>query len=48
VDLDALLEAQQTRKHELGTVADGVDGAVLNNNTLVARQETLEGRDDVA
>jgi hypothetical protein len=48
VDLDTLLEAQQTGKHELGTVADGVDRAVLNNDTLVARQETLEGRDDVA
>jgi hypothetical protein len=48
VDLNSLLESQQTRKHKLGTVAYGVDGAVLNNNALVARQETLERRDDVA
>jgi hypothetical protein len=48
VDLNALLESQQTRKHELGTVADGVDGAVLNDNALVARQKALEGRNNVA
>jgi hypothetical protein len=41
VDFNALLKSQQTGKHELGTVADGVNGAVLHNNALVARQETL-------
>jgi hypothetical protein len=46
VDLNALLEAEETGKHELGTVADGVDRAVLNNDTLVAGQKRLEGRDD--
>ena len=48
VDLDSLLESQQTRQHQLGTVADGVDRAVFNNNTLVAHQETLERSNDLA
>jgi hypothetical protein len=47
MDVDALLETEKTGNHELGTVADGVDGAVLDNYTLVAGQETLERRDDV-
>lgn len=47
VDLDALLEAEKTGQHELGTVADGVDGAVLDDNALVAGQKALEGSDDV-
>jgi hypothetical protein len=46
VNLNALLEAEETGKHELGTVADGVDGAVLDDDTLVAGQKRLEGRDD--
>lgn len=40
--------SQETGKHQLGTVADSVDGAVLDNKTLVRRQEGLEGRDDLA
>jgi hypothetical protein len=48
VDLDTLLESQQTRQHKLGTVADGIDRAVLNNNTLVAHQQTLKRRNDLA
>jgi hypothetical protein len=48
VDLDALLESEKTGKHELSTVADGVNRAILNNNALVARQKALKGRDDVA
>jgi len=46
VDLNTLFEAEKTGKHKLSTVADSVDGAVLDNNTLVAGQERLEGRDD--
>jgi hypothetical protein len=42
VDLNTLLEPQQTGKHELGTIADGVDGAVLDHDTLVAHQKTLQ------
>ena len=38
--------AKEIRKHELGTVADGVDGAVIHDHTLVASEERLEGRDD--
>lgn len=48
VDLNALLEAEKTGKHELSTVADGVDRAVLDNNALVAGQKALKGRDDGA
>jgi hypothetical protein len=48
VDLDALLEAKQTRKHELSTVANGIDRAVLDNNTLVAHQQTLERGNNLA
>jgi hypothetical protein len=48
VDLNALLETEKTGKHKLRTVADGVDGAVLHDNALVAGQKTLEGRDDSA
>lgn len=40
--------AEETGKHELGTVADGVDGAVLDDKTLVGGQESLEGRNDLA
>jgi hypothetical protein len=47
VNLNALLESQKTGKHELSTVADGVDRAVLDNDALVARQKALKGRDDV-
>jgi hypothetical protein len=47
VDLDALLEAEKTGKHELSTIADGVDRAVLDDNALVAGEKALEGRDDV-
>lgn len=48
VDLNALLESQETGKHELSTVADGVDRAVLDHDTLVAHQQTLQRRDDLA
>jgi hypothetical protein len=48
VDINAGLVAEETGKHELGTVADGVDSAVLHNHTLVASEERLEGRDDGA
>lgn len=48
VDLNTLLETEETGKHELGTVTNGIDRAVLDNDTLVAGEESLEGRDDVA
>lgn len=48
VDLDTLLESQQTRQHELSTIADGVNRAVLNNDTLIAHQEAFKRRDDLA
>ena len=41
-------ESKKTRNHELRAVADGVDRAILDNNTLVAREEGLQGRDDGA
>lgn len=47
VDLNTLLEAEKTGKHELSTIADSVDRAVLDNDALVAGKKALEGRDDV-
>jgi hypothetical protein len=46
VDFDVGLVSEKTRDHELGSVADGVDGRVLNNESLVAGEEGLEGSDD--
>ena len=48
MDLNTLLETEKTGKHELSTVANGVDRAVLDNNALVAGEEALERRDDCA
>lgn len=45
-DLDVGLVAKKTRDHELGTVADGIDGRVLDDKPLVAGQERLERADD--
>lgn len=47
VNLNALLETEKTGKHELSTIADGVDRAVLDDDALVAGEKALEGRDDV-
>lgn len=43
-----LTEAEETRNHELCTVADGVNSAVLDDNTLVGCEKTLKGTDDPA
>lgn len=43
-----LTVSQKTGKHELGTVADSIDGAVLDNKTLVGGKEGLERGDDLA
>ena len=43
-----LTVSKKTRKHQLGTVADGVDSAVLDDQTLVRGQEGLKRRDDLA
>lgn len=40
--------AEKTRNHELGTVANGVNSAVLNDNTLVAGEQGLQRADDLA
>jgi hypothetical protein len=40
--------AEETRNHQLGTVADGVDSAVLDDNTLVAGEQGLERADNLA
>ena len=40
--------AQKTGKHELSTVAHGVDSAILDDKTLVASQESLQGRNNLA
>ena len=46
--LNTLLEAKETRQHELGTIADSVDSRVLDNDSLVGGKESLEGLDDLA
>lgn len=43
-----LTVAQKTRKHKLGTVTHSIDSAVLDDETLVASEEGLQGRDDLA
>eukprot|EP00756_Hemistasia_phaeocysticola_P014801 Hpha_TRINITY_DN15360_c3_g9::TRINITY_DN15360_c3_g9_i1::g.90449::m.90449 len=43
--LDAVLEAQKSGEHELGSVADGVNGSVLQHKALVAREEHFTGED---
>lgn len=40
--------AEKTGNHELGTVADSIDSAVLDDNTLVASEQRLERADDLA
>lgn len=45
---NVLLEPQETGNHELGAVADGIDGRVLDDNALVRRQKGLEGLNDAA
>ena len=48
VDGDVGVVAQKTGDHELGAVADGVDGAILDDNPLKAGQEHLERFDDAS
>ena len=48
VDIDAVVEAQETGHHELSTEADGANGAILDDDTLVVGQEVLERADDTA
>lgn len=48
VDLNTGLVAEETWNHELGTVADGVDGRVLDDNALVGGQKSLKWRDNAA
>lgn len=48
VHINVLGVSQQTGQRELGTVADGVDSGILNNETLVSAQESLQGMDNLA
>jgi hypothetical protein len=48
VELDVGFVTEETGDHELGTVADGVDGRVLDDDALVAGEEGLERADDAA
>lgn len=41
-----LTVSQQTRNHQLGTVADSVDSRVLDNNALVGSEKGLQWADD--
>lgn len=40
-------KTEKTGNHKLSTVADSVNGAVLDHDTLVAGEKGLEGRDDL-
>jgi hypothetical protein len=46
VKIKCKLSPQKPRNHKLGSIADGIHGAILHNNALVARKENLERRDD--
>lgn len=46
--LNVGLVSQQAGNHELGTVTDGVDGRVFDNDTLKVGEEGFEGTDDAA
>lgn len=41
-------EAQQSRNHKLSTIADSIDSAILNDDTLVRAQQALKGTNDTA
>lgn len=43
-----LTVSEETRKHQLGTVAHSVDSTVLDNQSLVRDQESLKRGDDLA
>lgn len=38
--------SEETRNHEFSTVANGINGAILNNDTLVTNHQTLERSND--
>jgi hypothetical protein len=44
--LNTLLVAEKSGKHELSTVADGVDSGVLDDDTLVGGEKSLERADN--
>lgn len=48
VGVNAGIVPQQTGKHQLGAVADGVDSRVLDDKALVRAEERLERLDDLA
>lgn len=48
VDFDSLFETEQTGDHEFGAVADGVHGAVFDDDAFVGGEEGFEGADDAA
>jgi len=46
VDLDVGFVSKESGNHELGSVADGVDGGILDHESLVSGEERLERSDD--
>jgi len=46
VDLDVGFVSQESGNHELGSVADGVDGGILDHESLVSGEEGLERSND--
>lgn len=41
-------ESKQARDHQLSTIADGINGAVLDDNALVGGQQALQRTNDLA
>jgi hypothetical protein len=48
VESNIRLVSKQTRDHEFGTVANSVDGAILDYDSLVANEERFQRSDDSA
>lgn len=47
-DVNGPTVSQETGEHELGAVAHGVDGTVLDDESLIRGQEGLQGSNDAA
>ena len=45
INLNVVGKSEKTRHHQLGTIADGVDSTVFDNNTLMVDEQQLKGLD---
>lgn len=46
INFNAIFKAQEAWKHELGSVADGIDGGVFDDQALVISEHCFKGHDD--